>query len=56
MTSLKRAGEKDEAAVAQAEANRLDAESSALSLEKQMHELRALFEREGQGNTLEQTD
>jgi outer membrane protein, multidrug efflux system len=43
MKALKRAGEKDEAAVAQAEANRLDAESSALSLEKQMHELENSF-------------
>lgn len=37
--ALKRAGEKDDAAVAQAEANRLEAESSVLSLEKQVHDL-----------------
>lgn len=43
MNALKRAGEKDDAAVAQAEANRLDAEASVLSLEKQVHELENTF-------------
>lgn len=43
MKALKRAGEKDNAAVAQAEANRLEAESSVLSLEKQVHELENTF-------------
>lgn len=41
--ALKRAGEKDDAAVAQAEANRLEAESSVLSLEKQVHDLENSF-------------
>ena len=39
MQALKRAGEKDDAAVAQAEASRLEAEVSVLSLEKQVREL-----------------
>lgn len=39
MKALKRAGEKNDAAVAQAEASRLEAESSVLSLEQQIHEL-----------------
>lgn len=43
MKALKRAGEKDDAAVAQAEASRLEAESSVLSLEKQVHELENSF-------------
>lgn len=41
--ALKRAGKKDDAAVAQAEASRLDAESSVLSLEKQIHEMENTF-------------
>lgn len=43
MKALKRAGESNDAAVAQAEANRLDAESAVLSLEKQIHELENSF-------------
>ena len=43
MKALKRAGEKNDAAVAQAEASRLDAESAVLSLEKQIHELENSF-------------
>lgn len=43
MKALKRAGERNDAAVAQAEASRLDAESSVLSLEKQIHELENSF-------------
>ncbi len=43
MKALKRAGEKNDAAVAQAEASRLEAESSVLSLEKQIHELENSF-------------
>lgn len=43
MKALKRAGERDDAAVAQAEASRLEAESAVLSLEKQIHELENSF-------------
>lgn len=43
MKALKRAGEKNDAAVAQAEASRLDAESAVLSLENQIHELENSF-------------
>lgn len=43
MKALKRAGERDDAAVAQAEASRLEAESSVLSLERQLHELENSF-------------
>lgn len=43
MKALKRAGEKNDAAVAQAEASRLDAESAVLSLENQIHELQNSF-------------
>lgn len=44
MTSaLKRAGQADEAAVTQAEANRLEAEASILTLERQIHELENSF-------------
>jgi len=43
MKALKRAGERNDAAVAQAEASRLDAESAVLSLEKQIHELENSF-------------
>ncbi|GAA6243029.1 TolC family protein [Bacteroides fragilis] len=43
MKALKRAGERDDAAVAQAEASRLEAESSVLSLKKQVHELENSF-------------
>ena len=43
MKALKRAGERDDAAVAQAEASRLEAESAVLSLEKQIHELGTPF-------------
>lgn len=39
MRVLKRAGQADEAAVAQAEADKLSAEASALALERQIHEL-----------------
>ena len=41
--ALKRAGERNDAAVAQAEASRLDAESSVLALEKQIHETENQF-------------
>lgn len=43
MMVLKRAGEKDNSAVAQAEANRLNAESTVVSLEKQVHNLENSF-------------
>lgn len=43
MKALKRAGERDDAAVAQTEASRLEAESAVLSLEKQIHELENSF-------------
>lgn len=43
MHVLKRAGQTDEAAVAQAEANKLTAEASILVLEKQIHELENSF-------------
>lgn len=43
MKALKRAGEKNDAAVAQAEASRMDAESAVLSLENQIHELENSF-------------
>lgn len=43
MRVLKRAGQADEAAVAQAEADRLSAEASALALERQIHELENSF-------------
>ncbi len=43
MEALKRAGQKDNAAVAQAKANLLETESSILSLEKQIHELENSF-------------
>lgn len=43
MAALKRAGERNEAAVAQAEASRLDAEASVLSLKRQIHELENSF-------------
>ena len=41
--ALKRAGERNDAAVTQAEASRLDAESSVLALEKQIHETENQF-------------
>lgn len=43
MEALKRAGQKDNTAVAQAKANLLETESSILSLEKQIHELENSF-------------
>ena len=43
MNALKHAGERNEAAVAQAEASRLDAEASVLSLKRQIHELENSF-------------
>lgn len=43
MNALKHAGERNEAAVAQAEASRLEAETSVLSLERQIHELENSF-------------
>ena len=43
MQALKRAGEQTEAAVAQSQAGLLEAESSALALEKQIHELENSF-------------
>lgn len=43
MRVLKRAGQADEAAVAQAEADKLSAEASALALERQIHELENSF-------------
>lgn len=43
MKALKRAGERNDAAVAQAEASWMDAESAVLSLEKQIHELENSF-------------
>lgn len=41
--ALKRAGERNDAAVAQAEASRLDAETSVLALQKQIHETENQF-------------
>lgn len=43
MKALKRAGQTDDAAVSQAEANKLSAEASVLSLEQQIHELENSF-------------
>lgn len=43
MRALQRAGEQNSAAVAQAEASRLSAESSVLALERQIHELENSF-------------
>lgn len=43
MKAMKRAGQRNEAAVAQAEASKLSADASVLSLERQIHELENSF-------------